>query len=116
MRIREDNPSGTSKARGGSLVPAEWDAIASVLNLTPREVEIIQTLMAGRHEPEIGSELGISSHTVHTHLGRIYRKLNVHSLPGLLLRVFGAYVEIVRSDATPDIPAIRAKSTTSPRT
>jgi DNA-binding NarL/FixJ family response regulator len=62
-------------------------------------MQIIQRLFEGAQEGEIAGALGISVHTVHTHLGRIYRKLGVRSLPGMLLRVFGVYVNAVEQDA-----------------
>lgn len=40
----------------------------------------------------IAMTLNISQHTVHTHIERLYRKLNVNSRSELLVRVFGEFV------------------------
>jgi DNA-binding CsgD family transcriptional regulator len=55
--------------------------------LSPREVQIIRQLMRSFRETEIAALLEISTHTVHTHVGRIYRKLNVTSVAELALRI-----------------------------
>ncbi|MEI6970223.1 MAG: response regulator transcription factor [bacterium] len=47
--------------------------------LWPREVEILSLLSKGLLKKEIGDQLGISYWTVQTHVGRIYKKLQVHS-------------------------------------
>jgi DNA-binding CsgD family transcriptional regulator len=48
-------------------------------NLSRREAQVAQLLLAGGTRAEIGELLGISPHTVHTHVERIFRKLSVHS-------------------------------------
>lgn len=47
--------------------------------LWPREVEILELLAKGFLKKEIAEKLGISYWTVQTHVGRIYKKLHVHS-------------------------------------
>jgi DNA-binding CsgD family transcriptional regulator len=78
------------------LTEEEWNRLAELLQLTPRERDIVRRLLLGESEARAGLSLGISNHTVHTHLGRIYRKLEVRSAAGLILRVFAAYLEIAR--------------------
>jgi DNA-binding NarL/FixJ family response regulator len=48
-------------------------------NLTPRETEILDLLVAGYFFKEIADRLGISGETVRTHVNHIYRKLHVRS-------------------------------------
>jgi len=48
-------------------------------NLTPRELEILDLLVAGCFFKEIADQLGISGETVRTHVNHIYRKLHVRS-------------------------------------
>jgi two-component system, NarL family, response regulator len=43
--------------------------------LTPRETEIVRRVEDGLTYKEIGEKLGISTHTVHTHIKNIYEKL-----------------------------------------
>ena len=48
-------------------------------NLTKRETEVINLLPDGYTNKGIAKELGITEHTVETHLDRIFRKLRVRS-------------------------------------
>jgi DNA-binding NarL/FixJ family response regulator len=48
-------------------------------NLSPREIEILDLLVAGCFFKEIADRLGISGETVRTHVNHIYRKLHVRS-------------------------------------
>lgn len=47
--------------------------------LSPREIEVLQGVVAGKTNQEIGFELGISDKTVEKHLDAIFTKLNVAS-------------------------------------
>lgn len=47
--------------------------------LTTREVQVLQAVVAGKTNQEIGLELGISEKTVEKHLEGIFSKLNVAS-------------------------------------
>ncbi len=47
--------------------------------LWPREIEILSLLAKGLLKKEIAEHLGISYWTVQTHVGRLYKKLHVHS-------------------------------------
>lgn len=51
--------------------------------LTPREVEIIQLITAGKNNPQIAETLFISRHTVEQHRKNINRKLGINSMPQL---------------------------------
>lgn len=81
------------------------NAIGRTLNLTGRELQIIQGLFDGKREQTIAGELGISRCTVHTHLGRVYKKLEVDCCTGLLLRVFREYVALEPRTPQSAIPA-----------
>lgn len=45
-------------------------------SLSPREVELLRLVAEGLLYKEIGEQLGISPHTVHTHIKNIYGKLH----------------------------------------
>lgn len=47
--------------------------------LTKQETLVLEAIVAGKTNPEIGNELCISIHTVKIHIENIYRKLNVHN-------------------------------------
>lgn len=71
--------------------PAELPAVASLLaaahGLTPREVEVLTHLLAGRTRNEIARELVLSPYTVQDHLKSIYAKVGVHSRPRLIAQL-----------------------------
>lgn len=58
--------------------------------LTPREREVMEHVVAGRHNREIAAELGISARTVEVHKARMMQKLNVASIPDLVRLSLGA--------------------------
>jgi DNA-binding CsgD family transcriptional regulator len=53
--------------------------------LTGREREILQLVAEGRTNKEVASILNISLTTVETHRTHILQKLNLHSIPELIL-------------------------------
>lgn len=63
--------------------------------LSARERQIVELLLASRRVPGIATTLGISPHTVRNHLKTVFRKLGVHSQEGLLelLRTAGGEVQ-----------------------
>lgn len=52
--------------------------------LTPREREVMELVVAGRHNREVGSILGISVRTVEVHKARMMAKLNVDNIADLV--------------------------------
>jgi len=52
--------------------------------LTPREREVMDLVVAGRHNREIAEALGISTRTVEVHKARVMTKLQVETLPDLV--------------------------------
>jgi DNA-binding NarL/FixJ family response regulator len=53
--------------------------------LTTREREILQLLAEGKANKEVAAMLNLSLYTVETHRGNILQKLNLHSVPELIL-------------------------------
>ena len=74
----EDTGSSSKKGGPHSGV-SEEDEQALSLRLTSREFEIIQDLLEGYGNREIGEKLNIAEVTVKKHLTNIYRKLGVRS-------------------------------------
>jgi DNA-binding NarL/FixJ family response regulator len=54
-------------------------AVRHALQLTPREIDIVRLIAAGKLTREIGAELGITMKTVENHKQRIFRKLDVQN-------------------------------------
>ncbi len=64
--------------------------------LTPRELEILQTMAKGLPADEIAGALGMSPHTLRTHTQNIITKLGVHSkLEALVLAIRHGKVQTV---------------------
>lgn len=53
--------------------------------LTARERELLQLIVELKSTKDIASLLGISPRTIDTHRGNLMQKLNVHSIPELIL-------------------------------
>jgi DNA-binding NarL/FixJ family response regulator len=62
-----------------AMVAATADVPESDINLSEREREILVLASKGYNYPEMGKLMGISPHTVTSHVKKIYRKLAVHS-------------------------------------
>jgi DNA-binding CsgD family transcriptional regulator len=65
----------------------EWEGIATALSLSQRQLQIIIGIFNDQTESAIAIHLGVSPHTIHTHLNRLYAKLSVHTRAGLILRI-----------------------------
>ncbi|MBK7767922.1 MAG: response regulator transcription factor [Sulfuritalea sp.] len=58
--------------------------------LTPREKEVMDLVVAGRHNREIAEALGISPRTVEVHKARMTTKLRVENVPDLVRMSLGS--------------------------
>jgi DNA-binding NarL/FixJ family response regulator len=56
--------------------------------VTPRELEVLDLLAAGRRPKEIAAELTISQKTVATHIQHLLEKVGVHSRAELIARAY----------------------------
>ena len=65
--------------RAESPEPCEVRPLRPLLQLTAREREIAQLVADGLSNTAIGARLYISDRTVGTHLGKIYKRLGIHS-------------------------------------
>ena len=54
--------------------------------LTLREADVLRLLANGCTYAEIGTQLGISAHTVASHIKNSYRKLEVHCAAAAVMR------------------------------
>lgn len=65
----------------------EADAQRRIEQLTPREREVLDLIVAGRLNKQIADDLGISIKTVEVHRARVMEKMAVHSLAELVQHV-----------------------------
>ena len=70
--------TGTTKNRRGEK-QAPDAGVSARSSLTSREGDVLLLLSRGYTYSEIGVKLGISVHTVTSHIKKSYRKLAVHS-------------------------------------
>ena len=57
----------------------DGDVKGRLERLTPREIQILEAMAAGRQPEEIAAELGMSPNTLRTHTQNVLTKLRVHS-------------------------------------
>lgn len=90
----------TSKNNPGQRLLSErvWLRLAQRLGLSPTEVLILRGLLNDKTEARVARLHGMSSHTVHTHVKRMYRKLEVTSRGAAVGRVFEEYLRLERSN------------------
>jgi len=82
--------------------------MARSLQLSTREVQIVQKVFDDRTDVEMAKDLGISPSTVHTHMERLRRKVAVSDRGELLLRIM---CEFLRLTTTPEsaLPPVCAR-------
>jgi DNA-binding CsgD family transcriptional regulator len=56
------------------------------INLTSREADVLRLLARGCTYAQVAERLGISRHTVTSHIKNAYRKLDVHTAAGAVFR------------------------------
>jgi DNA-binding NarL/FixJ family response regulator len=71
-----------------------WNEIRRSLKLSDRELEIVRRTFDNEKEIIIAAELGIAPRTVHTHLERLHRKLEVTSRSELLVRIMQEFLTL----------------------
>ncbi len=99
MSARQPNGPGDTEL-GETATPwlssEQWRAMALQLGVSGRELDVIRGILDGADERTVAKRLGISVHTVHTHLNRVYRRLRVNSRSNLILRVFAQFAIMAR--------------------
>lgn len=73
-----------------SIPKEQWREIQRVLSLSPRELEVVLTVIDDISNKRIAHVLDISEHTVKSHLVRICTKLKVRDRVGIAGRVLVA--------------------------
>ena len=56
------------------------------VRLTAREAEVLRLIARGLTYAQVAEQLGMSAHTVGSHIKNAYRKLDVHSAPAAVMR------------------------------
>lgn len=104
-RTRRDDPVGPDGRPGlnpsSYLTKAQWRSLAVSLQLSDRQLQIVRHTFDGQDEAAIAGALGISSHTVHTYMDRLHRKLGVHCRCELIVRLFLTYLAAEGTEGPP---------------
>jgi DNA-binding CsgD family transcriptional regulator len=77
------------------------DVLDLTVRLTGRETDVLRLLARGRTYARAAAELGMSTHTVTTHVRNAYRKLDVHTAAAAVMRA----VELRLIEVKVDRPA-----------
>lgn len=64
----------------------ERGVVEENVRLTEREMEVLRLIARGRTYARAAMELGMSAHTVGTHVKNAYRKLGVHSAAAAVMQ------------------------------
>ena len=97
--MAKTRPKSRRKLRGAALLSDHaWHEIGRTLDITKRELQIVQSVFDNQHEPDIAKRFKISPHTVHMHLNRLFKKLTVKSRTELVLRIVEQMVALTLSE------------------
>ncbi len=88
MRQGPTPPASAGAFPGRGISEVALRRAVAQFALTEREVEMLWGLLDGGTETAIASHAAISANTEHTHRRHLFEKLEVHTGPGLALRVF----------------------------
>ncbi len=72
----------------------EWQRVGKELNLSRRELELIQHLFDGKKLSVIARDMGLALGTVKTYSQRVHQKLGVSDQIELALTVMGAHLQL----------------------
>ena len=98
---RADAALHSSPRRGAVARSSEQSEARRLLDLlTPREFEVMQLVITGMLNKQVGGELGMAEKTVKVHRGRVMQKLGVTSVAELVRLVQKAVVVAPVKDKT----------------
>jgi DNA-binding CsgD family transcriptional regulator len=84
---------GINAARVPDLLsPLEWSQLLAALRLSPRQAEVLRHALYDSRDSRIAERMRLPISTVHSHRGRLFRKLAVGSMAEALSLVFATYV------------------------
>lgn len=96
-RSRKKKTADVLHRRPSEIIdPAARDDIRLLLDLSPREFQIVLHIIDGLSQQEIARRIGCSRHTVDSHVRRIFRKLGVGNRAAAAGRLLVAYAEWAR--------------------
>ena len=108
MQRRDQTGKGDTGRRVASLLNDHaWAEIARTLGITRRELQIVQGVFDNLPKAGIAGRLHIPEHTVHTHLNRLFKKLEVTTRADLVLRIMEQLITLTLSETSSLSPICR---------
>ncbi|MGA2177031.1 MAG: helix-turn-helix transcriptional regulator [Verrucomicrobiota bacterium] len=81
----------------GSLA---WRQIGGALRLSPRELEVVRGVFDNLTESALAANLRVSPHTIHSHMNRVFLKLQATTRAQLVLRVMEQLLFLTRAEGS----------------
>ena len=102
LNSAQTGPLGQGSERGRSrpapylvvaqlFTDSEWAALRERLGLSGRQAQVVELLLVGATDKQIGQEMEIAISTVRTYMGRLFEKLDVQDRAELVIRCFREY-------------------------
>lgn len=79
-------------------------AVSRRLGLSEREGQIVGAILTSTKELTIARRIGMSPHTLRTHVERLYRKLRVSTRLELVVRLYETYFDLLLEPDSPLAP------------
>lgn len=106
VRFQPSTPRKHQRPLGSGILSEQaWVTIARSLKLSGRELQIVRGVFDDATDLAIAQRIGISLHTVHTHIERLHRKLAIINRAQLLLRIMQEFLALTVSPES-DLPPI----------
>lgn len=90
-----------SETRPRFFMESAYDLLCARLSLSHRESQIVRHLFGNHKESHIADELGMSAHTLRTHVERLYRKLGVANRAALAIHLYESFLALTCEPDTP---------------
>lgn len=97
MTAAENTARERPLSQGSTILSRDqWLKVSERLHLSDRELDVVLGVFDDLKEAAIASRLGISAHTVHTHLERLYRKLGVNGRGRMIIEIMAEHLDAIR--------------------
>jgi DNA-binding NarL/FixJ family response regulator len=83
------------------LTAEDWVNLAAVTKLTARELEVASLLFAGKTRAGVARRLQLDVETVRVYIDRLFKKLRVRNLRGMILRIARLHLAVRSTSSDP---------------
>ena len=102
--VAEGNPLLLPNDPSENFLTAEdWVNVGTAMKLTARELEVANLLFAGKTRAGVAQRLHLDVETVRVYVDRLFKKLGVRDLRGMILRIARLH-RAVRFNSTDPVP------------